>query len=193
MSHRYIIAAVVIVGVSVISVVLGAQPRSGATPTAANGIGFAEFDGYRSWPLIATSTAGTDGCGTSKVGCTKAIFGNPVMIKAYADGFPANGKPAPDGARIVKVEWMKEQNPNSPYEVTVPGQVNEVAVMVKDSKRFAATDGWGYATFQPDGAAGAFKNKAGQTDTAFHATLCHQCHTSGAKATGFVYSAYAKR
>jgi hypothetical protein len=182
-----------IAAIFVIGVVLSAQSRSRATPTAANGIGMAEFSGYESWQLIATSQAGTDGCGTSKVGCTKAIVGNPAMINAYRAGFPANGKPVPEGARIVKIEWMKDQNPNSPYEVTVPGQLNEVAVMVKDSKRFASTNGWGYATFQPDGTTGGLKNKPGQTDHAFHATLCQQCHTTGAKTTDFVYTAFAKR
>jgi len=61
----------------------------------------AEFKNYQGWQVIATSSPDdASGCGSSKVGCTKAILGNPVMIKAYSDGFPANGKPVPDGAAI---------------------------------------------------------------------------------------------
>ena len=47
---------------------------------------------------------------------------------------------------MAKVEWLKERKA-SPYGVTVPGTQTEVSFMVKDSKRFPETNGWGYATF----------------------------------------------
>jgi hypothetical protein len=96
------------------------------------------------------------GCGTSKVGCTKAILGNPAMIRAYRDGIPANGHAVPDGAAMAKLEWLKDHNA-SPYGVTVPGTQTEVSFMVKDAKRFPDTNGWGYATFEYDGSSGTFK------------------------------------
>ncbi len=34
----------------------------------------------------------------------KAILGNPVMINAYKEGIPGNGKPFPEGSMIVKIE-----------------------------------------------------------------------------------------
>jgi hypothetical protein len=44
--------------------------------------------------MIATSPPDdAGGCGTSEVGCTKAIR-NATMIKAYCDAIPANGTAA---------------------------------------------------------------------------------------------------
>ena len=39
------------------------------------------------------------------------------MMKAYADGFPANGKAVPDGAMMAKIEWEKKGDVDSPYAV----------------------------------------------------------------------------
>ena len=30
------------------------------------------------------------------------------MIKAYKEGYPGNGKPFPDGAKMAKVHWTRE-------------------------------------------------------------------------------------
>jgi hypothetical protein len=109
-------ASVVIVGV-----VVAAQSQDRFTLKAANGIAFSEFKDYEAWQLIATSQPDdASGCGTSKVGCTKAILGNPTMINAYREGIPANGKPVPDGAAMAKIEWLKAHKA-SPYGVTVDG------------------------------------------------------------------------
>lgn len=37
-----------------------------------------------------------------------AILGNPVMIEAYKQGIPANGKPFPDGAKMPKIHWISK-------------------------------------------------------------------------------------
>jgi len=39
----------------------------------------------------------------------KAIPGNPVMINAYKEGIPGNGKPFPEGSMTVKIEWSKKK------------------------------------------------------------------------------------
>ena len=173
---------------SIVSMTLVAQTES---PKSPNGIALSEFKSYEAWQMISTSVAGADGCGTSTTGCMKAILGNPVMIKAYRDGIPENGKPVPDGAVMAKIEWLKGADPNSPYEVMVPGETTEVAFMLKDSKRFPDTDGWGYATFLPVGKSGAFKAKT--TDPTVMKTLCHNCHTNGANVRDFVFTEYAPR
>jgi hypothetical protein len=195
MTNQQHVRATVIVVASVLiaGVVITAQSKDRFTLKSLSGIAFAEFKGYEDWQLIATSEAGNDGCGTSKVGCTKAILGNPVMVKAYRDGIPANGKAVPDGAKIAKIEWLKAENPDSPYQVTVPGVETEVALMIKDSKRFPETNGWGYATFQYDATAGTYKPSANHKTASFAKDSCHACHTSGAKARDFVYTDYAKR
>jgi hypothetical protein len=176
--------------VFVVSVVLAAQSQDRFTLKAANGIAFSEFRDYDAWQMIATSQPDdASGCGTSKVGCTKAILGNAAMLKAYRDGIPGNGQAVPEGAAMAKVEWLKERKA-SPYGVTVPGTQTEVSFMVKDSKRFPETNGWGYATFTYDASSDTFKPAT--TNAAF-ALGCHGCHTAGARARDFVFTTYAKR
>ena len=190
---RQHITALMIVSTSmlVVSVMLAAQGQDRFTLKAANGIAFSEFRGYDAWETIATSQPDdAGGCGTSKDGCTKVILGNPVMIKAYKAGIPANGQPVPDGAAIAKVEWAKVRNDASPYGVTVPGAQREVAFMLKDSKRFPETNGWGYATFQYDAASNTFKP---HSDNPNFSRTCHSCHTRGAKGRDYVYTSYAHR
>ncbi len=50
----------------------------------------------------------------------KAILANPVMIRAYKTGVPGNGQTFPEGSRIVKIQWTKAKNPESPYFVEIP-------------------------------------------------------------------------
>ena len=189
---RQLIASLVVLAPMTFVVGMTLAAQEDGSPRSGNGITLSEFKGYESWQVISTSVAGNDGCGTSTMGCMKAIVGNPVMIKAYRDGIPENGKPVPDGAVMVKIEWLKGSDPNSPYEVMVPGENTEVAFMVKDSKRFTDTDGWGYATFLPVGESGTFKAKT--NDPTVAKMLCHSCHTTGAtKARDFVYTDYASR
>jgi len=175
-----------------LSVLLGvgvaAQDRF--TVKSPNGIVFSEFKGYDAWPVIAPSqTDDADGCMVGK--CVKAMIGNAAMIKAYNNGIPGNGKSFPDGAAIAKIEWSKESNSASPYAVTEPGTLNDISFMVKDSKRFPDTNGWGYAQFRYDKASGTFKafgNGAG-----FAKASCHQCHINGAKSRDYIYTKYAQR
>jgi hypothetical protein len=192
MKHRQFTAVVIVAAsVFVVSVVLAAQSQDRYTLTSANGIAFSEFRGYDAWQMIATSEPDdASGCGTSKVGCTKAILGNPTMIQAYRDGIPANGKAVPDGAAIAKIEWLKDRDHESPYEVTVPGTQTEMSFMLKDSKRFPDTNGWGYATFVYDASSDSFKPS---TNDPTFARACHGCHIVGAQARDFVYTSYAQR
>jgi hypothetical protein len=145
-----------------------------------NEIAFSEFGGYETWQYVAPSVTNDQ---------IKIIAANPVMIAAYKDGFPANGKPVPDGAMFAKIAWAKTQSPD-PGHATVPGVLQALEFMVKDSKRFPDTNGWGYADFRYDAASGTFK-PFGDASTA--KTFCHSCHVAGAKARDFVYTAYPLR
>jgi hypothetical protein len=124
-------------------------------------------------------------------GIAFAELGNATIVKASKDGVPGNGKPLPDGSMMAKVEWEKVSNTESPYDVSVPGKLNDISFMMKAAKRFPETDGWGYAQFRLDQATGAFK--AWGDGPKFAKASCHQCHISGAKAHDFVFTAYAPR
>jgi len=193
MKRQHITFVVFAATLVVVGVMVAAQSQDRFTLKSANGIAFSEFRDYEAWQLIATSQPDdAGGCGTSKVGCTKAILGNATMIKAYRDGFPANGTAVPDGAAMAKIEWLKARNDSAPYGVTVSGAQTEVSFMLKDAKRFPDTNGWGYATFEYDGGSATFK-PAKPTTASNARSLCHGCHVAGAKARDFVYTDYAKR
>jgi hypothetical protein len=162
-----------------VTVVFAAKDRFAVV--AANGIAFSEFRGYDTWQPVAPSQT-SDGL--------KSIVANPVMINAYKDGIPVNGKPVPDGAMIAKIEWHGKKDTESPYPVMVPGALKKVGLMVKDSKRFPNSDGWGYAQFVYDATSDTFAPE--QRDPSFGKTLCHPCHTL-VKTKDFVFTAYPMR
>ena len=97
------------------------------------GLAFSEFKGYESWQAISMSR-------NERV--VAMTLGNPAMIDAYRAGFPGNGKPVPDGAKMAKIHWTPKKNEFF-AEATVPGTLVNVDFMVKDSKRFADSGGWG--------------------------------------------------
>jgi len=97
-----IVIIVVLLGV-LVSVALAAQDRF--TLKAPNGVAFSEIRGYETWQVIAPSEV-NDGI--------KVILGNTVMINAYKEGIPGNGKLFFDGSMIVKIEWSKKQRTLSP-------------------------------------------------------------------------------
>jgi hypothetical protein len=107
-----------------------------------NGLSFSEFRGYEAWQVVSISQDGN---------LIAAILANPVMIKAYLAGVPGNGKPFPDGAKMAKIHWNPKKMETFPA-ATVPGTQHDVDFMVKDSKRFADSGGWGWAVFDYDAA-----------------------------------------
>jgi len=79
-------------------------------------------------------------------------------------------------------------------EATVPGNLANVDFMVKDSKRFADSGGWGYAVFDYDAASDTFKpgTSAGTPPQGNDARCGFSCHTR-AKARDYVFTEYGKR
>ena len=123
-----------------------------------------------------------------------AILGNPVMINAYKAGIPGNGKPFPDGAKMAKVHWNAKVNPHEPGGPTVPGTQHDVDLMVKDSKRFADSGGWGYGAFEYDAASNTFapatlKDKPPQGNDAKCGFACHTL----VKTSDYVFTEYGHR
>ena len=142
-----------------------------------NGLAFSGFRGYEDWQVISVSHSGD---------LLAVILGNPEMIKAYQNGHPGNGKPWPDGAQTVKIQYFPKQSKEAPFDVAIPESLKDVAFMAKDGKRFADSGGWGYAQFDYDSSSDTFKpnGKGAKCGVA--------CH-SAVKAKDYVFTAYGKR
>jgi len=177
--------AIVIMAISLAALggmALAAQDRF--TVKVPNGIAFSDFRGYETWEVISMSR-------NEKVMAT--ILGNPEMIAAYKAGFPGNGKPIPNGAKMAKIHWSQKPNQFFP-EAAVPDKLVNVDFMVKDNKRFGDVGGWGYAVFRYDAATDAFTpgTTADQPPQANDAKCGVACHTI-VKANDYVFTQYGHR
>jgi cytochrome P460 len=167
----YLMGAVVALSSLVIYM---AHASEQADPDAAPIFGVKLPAGYRDWKLISVAhEAGNNND-------IRAILGNDVAIKAYREG----KLPLPDGAIITRLAWSyvaSEEN-NKVFgrdQSFVAGPPTNVQFMVKDSKKYAATGGWGFAQF-----------KAGKVDNTAQLNTCFPCHVP-AKAEDFVFTHYA--
>jgi hypothetical protein len=167
--------AVVALTVLIGATVLAQQDRY--TLKVPDGLAFSEIRGYDTWEDVAVSETESS---------VKAILGNPTMIKAYKDGVPDNGKPFPEGSKIVKIEWIKKKNPVSPYFVEVPDILKSVSFIEKDSKRFPNTHGWAYAQFEYDAESKTFKPSVTGSECGY------ACHTKVAS-RDYIFTAYPPR
>ena len=130
--------------------------------------------GYRDWRLI--SVAHEEG----NLNSFAAVLGNDVAIKAYHEG----KLPFPDGTIIAALHYshVPSDENNKVFgrsQSFVAGVPTNIQFMVKDSKKYAATGGWGF---------GDFRNGK-PSDEALH-EKCFSCHIP-AKAYDFVFTRYA--
>ena len=140
-------------------------------------LSFGDFKGYENWKVVAVSR-------TDKQ--LKVIVANDVMIAAFRQGLPAEGKLFPEGSKIVKIEWGFKKNTQAPYSVDVPDGLQAVATIEKDSKRFPDTHGWAYGNFNYDAKTKIF------TPQGSDAKCGYACHTRVA-AQDYIYTAYPQR
>jgi Cytochrome P460 len=149
-----------------------------------NGLAFSEFKGYESWQTISISQ------GEKLLAVT---LGNPVMIKAYQSGIPGNGKPFPDGSKMAKIHWNPKKHET--FSTTmVPASLHDIDFMVKDSKRFADSGGWGWAAFKYNAASDTFTpfTTADEPPQGNDAKCGLACHTI-VKGRDYVFTDYGKR
>lgn len=126
-------------------------------------------DGYRQWQLIAPATEG------APLNEIRAVLGNDIAVKAYKEGT----LPFPDGTILTKLAWKHAQS--AEFEPAgVPGAATTVQFMVKDSKKYAATGGWGFGRF--------INGKP--ADQAQHET-CFACHQALVKNHDYVFTRLA--
>jgi len=133
--------------------------------------------GYRDWRWISSAHE------AGKLNSLGAVLGNDVAIKA----FRAGKFPFPDGTIIAALHYRNvpsEEN-NKVFgrdQSFVPGSAPDwyLQFMVKDSKKYAATGGWGYAQF----------NKDGKPAEEAPLKTCYPCHAP-AKDHDYVFTHYA--
>jgi hypothetical protein len=131
--------------------------------------------GYRDWRLI--SVAREEG----SLDDIRAILGNDKAIEAYREG----ALPFPDGTIIARLAWSYEPSEENnrvfgrPQSFVAGHPKNGVQFMVKDSRKYAATGGWGYGHFDDGRPAGEAVLKT-----------CFACHAA-VEARDFVFTRYA--
>ena len=104
--------------------------------------------GYRDWKVVSVAHE------AGQLNDIRAVLGNDIAIKAYREG----KLPFPEGAIVGRIAWSfvpSEEN-NKVFgsnQSFVAGSPTDTYLefMVKDSKKYAATGGWGYSSFDKDG------------------------------------------
>jgi hypothetical protein len=165
--------------VALTGVVVWMAPASGHADGEASPIfGIKIPPGYRDWRLISVAHEEGD------LNDIRAILGNDTAIRAYRE----EKLPFPDGTIIARIAWSyvpSEEN-NKVFgrsQSFVPGPAPDwhLQFMVKDSKKYAATGGWGFAQFNKDGKPSADEAKL---------KTCFPCHEP-VEARDFVFTHYA--
>jgi hypothetical protein len=133
------------------------RPTQEAAPTFVTQIP----DGYREWRFISVAHE------EANLNSFASILGNDIAIKAYREG----KLPFPDGAIIAALHYRftpsAENNKAFGRDQSfVAGPPTNIQFMVKDSRKYAATGGWGFGHFNSDGK---------PVDDAFMKT-CLPCH-----------------
>jgi hypothetical protein len=136
--------------------------------------------GYRDWKLIAVDQLLIEG----QADQLRAQLGNDIAIEAIKKG----QIPFPDGSIIAAIHWTRVPSEDNNQVLAGPfpgarsflvGSPLNVQFMVKDSTKYAATGGWGFADFKHGKPA----------SEAVHKT-CYSCHEP-AKDRDFVFTRYA--
>ena len=129
--------------------------------------------GYRDWKWISSAHE------AGNLNSLGAVLGNDVAFKAFRDG----KLPYPDGSIIAALHYRNVPSDENNMvfgqaQSFVPGAPTNIQFMVKDSKKYAATGGWGFGHFA-DGKPG---------DAAFMKS-CFPCHEK-TKASDLVFTRY---
>jgi hypothetical protein len=130
--------------------------------------------GYRDWRLVSVAHE------AGKLNSLGAILGNDVAIKAFREGT----LPYPDGTIIAALHYSHVPSKENDRifgnaQSFVPGAPTNIQFMVKDSKKYAATGGWGFGYFIDDRPVNEALMKS-----------CFPCHARE-KARDLVFTHYA--
>jgi len=130
--------------------------------------------GYRDWKWISSAHE------AGNLNSLGAVLGNDVAFKAFRDG----KLPYPDGSIIAALHYRNVPSDENNMvfgqaQSFVPGAPTNIQFMVKDSRKYAATGGWGFAQF-----------KDGKPADEVLLKTCFPCHEP-VKARDFVFTRYS--
>jgi hypothetical protein len=130
--------------------------------------------GYRDWKLISVAHE------AGNLNDLRAILGNDIAIKAYRE----QKLPFPDGTVIARLAWsyLPSEENNKVFgrdQSFVAGPPTNVQFMVKDSNKYSATGGWGFAQF-----------KDGKSADEALLKTCFPCHVP-IESRDFVFTRYS--
>jgi len=130
--------------------------------------------GYRDWKFISVAHE------EDNLHSFAAVLGNDIAFKSFRDG----KLPYPDGSIIAALHYshVASDENNKVFgdpQSFVPGAPTNTQFMIKDSKKYAATGGWGFGHFNKDGTPG--------TDAQLK--TCFPCHAKASR--DFVFTRYA--
>jgi hypothetical protein len=137
------ITFLLVVAATLAGVFVSIRPGSGQTEKqAAPAFVTTMPPGYRDWRLISVAHE------AGSLNSLGAILGNDVAIKAFREGTLRY----PDGTIIAALHYThapSEENDRifGRAQSFVPGAPTNIQFMVKDSKKYAATGGWGFGFF----------------------------------------------
>jgi hypothetical protein len=175
MKRLRFIALLILAGLATAcAIAFGVHASAAADKSAATGSDIELPPGYRDWRVVSVAHE------AGNLNDLRAILGNDPAIKAYREGT----LPFPDGTIIARLAWAytpsEENNKVFGREQSfVAGAATNIQLMVKDSKKYAATGGWGFAQFTDGKPAGEPLIKT-----------CFNCHVP-AKAHDYVFTRYA--
>ena len=104
-----------------------------AVSPAPNGIAF--LPDYKNWQAISSTDRGDNNT-------LRQILGNDVAVKAVAEN---HINPWPDGAAFAKIAWYRQPDDKGFVRA---GAFFQVEFMIRDSKKYARTLGWGWARWR---------------------------------------------
>lgn len=131
-------------------------------------------EGFRGWTHVSSALVGPASPVAPKYEGVHHIYANAAAMQGYRTGS------WPDGAMIVYDQWTAAA---AGRDAQGPGRRKFIDVMVRDSRRFAATGGWGYTEFLADGWIRAAEIEADQKG-------CDGCHEKNAPGGDRVFSAF---
>jgi hypothetical protein len=125
--------------------------------------------GYRQWEMIAPAHS-------PPFDELRGVLGNATAMNAYRAGT----LPFPDGAILAKLSWKHVESDEFKGDF-VPGAPTTIQFMVKDSRKYAATGGWGFGKFADGKPVGEKEHQE-----------CFACHQAHVKNHDFVFTRFAR-